>query len=167
MGATLIDAREGEAGKWRMTWTPIFCRVLQLRDILHCSHGRTFQSLLTSSYCLLTYIHTSTDALFISLASSHANVVCSPVSQTRIITSTVQPIELIPKPNSTPVYAGRSRCLATASTAASSSTPPPPPATSSDPRISKIVDDISGLTLLQAADLVALLKVCLLSILVE
>ncbi|EIM85536.1 ClpS-like protein, partial [Stereum hirsutum FP-91666 SS1] len=40
----------------------------------------------------------------------------------------------------------------------STSAPPPPPATSSDPKISKIVDDISELTLLQAADLVTLLK---------
>ncbi len=30
---------------------------------------------------------------------------------------------------------------------------------SADPELNKIVDDISGLTLLQAADLVALLKV--------
>jgi large subunit ribosomal protein L7/L12 len=36
-----------------------------------------------------------------------------------------------------------------------STTPPPPPA---DPKIGKIVDDISGLTLLQASDLVSLLK---------
>ncbi|KIM83934.1 hypothetical protein PILCRDRAFT_818961, partial [Piloderma croceum F 1598] len=50
-----------------------------------------------------------------------------------------------------------SRCLATAA-AATSSTPPPPPATPSDPKIRRIVDDISGLTLLQAADLVTLLK---------
>ncbi|KAJ3490288.1 hypothetical protein NLI96_g1530 [Meripilus lineatus] len=111
MDVTLIDAREGEAGKWRMTWTPIFCRVLQLRDTLHSSHGLLRAATRTWSVAR------------------------------------------------TPVYAGRSRCLATASTAASSSTPPPPPpATSSDPRISKIVDDISGLTLLQAADLVTLLK---------
>ena len=34
-----------------------------------------------------------------------------------------------------------------------------PPAAPSDPKIGKIVDDISGLTLLQAADLVTLLKV--------
>lgn len=34
-----------------------------------------------------------------------------------------------------------------------------PPVASSDPKIMKIVDDISGLTLLQAADLVTLLKV--------
>ena len=73
---------------------------------------------------------------------------------------------LTSKSNSSPVCAGRSRYLATASAAASTSTPPPPPpATSSDPRITKIVDDISGLTLLQAADLVTLLKVRLPAIL--
>ncbi|TDL29807.1 ClpS-like protein [Rickenella mellea] len=42
--------------------------------------------------------------------------------------------------------------------ASSSQPPPPPPSTSTDPRITKIVDDISGLTLLQAADLVSSLK---------
>ncbi|KAI0091949.1 ribosomal protein L7/L12 C-terminal domain-containing protein [Irpex rosettiformis] len=49
--------------------------------------------------------------------------------------------------------AGSSRWLATAAPAESSSAPLP-----SDPRLVKIVDDISGLTLLQAADLVTLLK---------
>ncbi|KAF8558817.1 ClpS-like protein [Imleria badia] len=49
--------------------------------------------------------------------------------------------------------AGRSRWLATAAEASPSSTPPP-----LDPTIGRIVDDISGLTLLQAADLVSLLK---------
>ena len=34
-----------------------------------------------------------------------------------------------------------------------------PPVAPSDPKIGRIVDDISGLTLLQAADLVTLLKV--------
>ncbi|KAG6333888.1 hypothetical protein ID866_5201 [Astraeus odoratus] len=53
--------------------------------------------------------------------------------------------------------ASRSRWLATETAQASSSTPPPPPA-SADPKITRIVDDISGLTLLQAADLVSLLK---------
>ncbi|KAG5650365.1 hypothetical protein H0H81_012491, partial [Sphagnurus paluster] len=53
-----------------------------------------------------------------------------------------------------------SRCLTTA-TEASQSTPPPPAAPkSNDATISRIVDDISGLTLLQASDLVAQLKVC-------
>ena len=49
--------------------------------------------------------------------------------------------------------------LATAATDArkpSASTPPP---AAGDPSINRIVDDISGLTLLQAADLVSLLKV--------
>ncbi|KAJ3552609.1 hypothetical protein NM688_g4065 [Phlebia brevispora] len=53
-------------------------------------------------------------------------------------------------------FAGSSRWLATASAESSTSAPPPPPV--SDPKITKIVDDISGLTLLQAADLVTLLK---------
>ena len=48
--------------------------------------------------------------------------------------------------------------MATAAAEASTSTPPPPPV-NADPKLSKIVDDISGLTLLQAADLVTLLKV--------
>ncbi|KAK7470995.1 54S ribosomal protein L12, mitochondrial [Stygiomarasmius scandens] len=52
-----------------------------------------------------------------------------------------------------------SRRLATAATESSPKTDaPPPPATSNDPRLTRIVDDISGLTLLQAADLVSLLK---------
>ncbi|KXN86292.1 54S ribosomal protein L12, mitochondrial, partial [Leucoagaricus sp. SymC.cos] len=49
-----------------------------------------------------------------------------------------------------------SRCLATA--AAEPSQASTSPATSTDPTINRIVDDISGLTLLQAADLVSLLK---------
>ncbi|KAG2043180.1 ribosomal protein L7/L12 C-terminal domain-containing protein [Suillus americanus] len=49
--------------------------------------------------------------------------------------------------------ASRSRWLATESASSSPATPPP-----TDPRIGRIVDDISGLTLLQAADLVTLLK---------
>ncbi|KAF5363741.1 hypothetical protein D9756_000608 [Leucocoprinus leucothites] len=49
-----------------------------------------------------------------------------------------------------------SRCLATA--AAEPSQTSAPPATSNDPTLNRIVDDISGLTLLQAADLVTLLK---------
>ncbi|KAI0734960.1 ClpS-like protein [Fomitopsis betulina] len=55
-------------------------------------------------------------------------------------------------------FASSSRCLATAAAAEASSTPPPPPAGPADPKISKIVDDISGLTLLQASELVSLLK---------
>ncbi|KAG2077748.1 ClpS-like protein [Suillus decipiens] len=49
----------------------------------------------------------------------------------------------------------RSRWLATEAASSSSAAAPPPP---SDPKIGRIVDDISGLTLLQAADLVTLLK---------
>ncbi|THH33730.1 hypothetical protein EUX98_g439 [Antrodiella citrinella] len=49
--------------------------------------------------------------------------------------------------------ASSSRWLATAAAEGSSSTPAP-----SDPKLSKIVDDISTLTLLQASDLVTLLK---------
>ncbi|KAF8138661.1 ribosomal protein L7/L12 C-terminal domain-containing protein [Boletus edulis] len=49
--------------------------------------------------------------------------------------------------------AGRSRWLATAAESSPSSPAPP-----LDPKIGRIVDDISGLTLLQAADLVSLLK---------
>lgn len=55
-------------------------------------------------------------------------------------------------------FAFRSRTLATAAADASTSAPPPP-STPSDPKLTKLVDDISGLTLLQAADLVTLLKV--------
>ncbi|KAF7776135.1 hypothetical protein Agabi119p4_4528 [Agaricus bisporus var. burnettii] len=50
-----------------------------------------------------------------------------------------------------------SRCMATAATEAPSPSAVPP-ATSKDAVINRIVDDISGLTLLQAADLVTLLK---------
>jgi len=53
------------------------------------------------------------------------------------------------------------RALATTSEASSSSSPDaslPPPAAKADPKLNRIVDDISGLTLLQAADLVSLLK---------
>ncbi|KAA1465969.1 ClpS-like protein [Dentipellis sp. KUC8613] len=50
------------------------------------------------------------------------------------------------------------RRLATAAPEASSSAAPPPPAVPTDPKLNKMVDDISGLTLLQAADLVTLLK---------
>ncbi|KAG2356978.1 ribosomal protein L7/L12 C-terminal domain-containing protein [Suillus spraguei] len=50
--------------------------------------------------------------------------------------------------------ANRSRWLATETASSSTAAPPPP----SDPKIGRIVDDISGLTLLQAADLVTLLK---------
>jgi len=58
-------------------------------------------------------------------------------------------------------FSSSSRHLATAAAAATSSRSPPPhvpDAAPSDPKIGRIVDDISGLTLLQAADLVALLK---------
>ncbi|KZT13145.1 uncharacterized protein LAESUDRAFT_30781 [Laetiporus sulphureus 93-53] len=59
-------------------------------------------------------------------------------------------------------FASSSRCLAAAATDAapssSSEPPPPPPSVSADPKLNKIVDDISGLTLLQAADLISLLK---------
>ncbi|KAG0702307.1 hypothetical protein DFH29DRAFT_982371 [Suillus ampliporus] len=50
---------------------------------------------------------------------------------------------------------GPDLCLATEAASSSAASPPPPP---SDPKIGRIVDDISGLTLLQAADLVTLLK---------
>ncbi|KAF7313533.1 Mitochondrial 54S ribosomal protein [Mycena chlorophos] len=51
------------------------------------------------------------------------------------------------------------RWLATEAAAASKSTPPPPPAkASTDPTVSRLVNDIAGLTLLQAADLVTHLK---------
>jgi len=52
-----------------------------------------------------------------------------------------------------------SRWLATATEATPRSPPPPPPGKASkDPTVSRLVDDISGLTLLQAADLVTHLK---------
>lgn len=52
------------------------------------------------------------------------------------------------------------RWLTTATEAQkSSSSFPPPMVPVGDPTITRIVDDISGLTLLQAADLVSLLKV--------
>ncbi|KAF9268230.1 60S ribosomal protein L7/L12-like protein [Marasmius fiardii PR-910] len=51
-----------------------------------------------------------------------------------------------------------SRRLATTTTSTQADAPLPPPSTSKDPNINRIVDDISGLTLLQAADLVATLK---------
>ncbi|KAG7096671.1 hypothetical protein E1B28_004085 [Marasmius oreades] len=54
--------------------------------------------------------------------------------------------------------ASSSRRLATATTSTQTEAPPPPLSTSKDPHINRIVDDISGLTLLQAADLVATLK---------
>ncbi|KAJ7367946.1 ribosomal protein L7/L12 C-terminal domain-containing protein [Mycena albidolilacea] len=56
------------------------------------------------------------------------------------------------------------RWLATATPAAAPKAAPPPPpgkaaaSSSKDPAVSRLVDDISGLTLLQAADLVTLLK---------
>ncbi|KAF8631244.1 hypothetical protein AX15_002573 [Amanita polypyramis BW_CC] len=50
------------------------------------------------------------------------------------------------------------RWLATAAEPSSPTATPPPPPAPSDPKISRIVDDISELTLLQAADLVTLLK---------
>jgi len=56
--------------------------------------------------------------------------------------------------------ASSSRRLATAATEAPTGSAPSPAALPSDPKLNKIVDDISGLTLLQAADLVSLLKVC-------
>lgn len=49
--------------------------------------------------------------------------------------------------------------MATAAAETSSSPAAPPPPAKVDAKISGIVDDISGLTLLQAADLVSLLKV--------
>ncbi|KAJ3723364.1 ribosomal protein L7/L12 C-terminal domain-containing protein [Lentinula raphanica] len=55
-------------------------------------------------------------------------------------------------------FPSRHMATAAAATAKSTSSPPPPPAKSSDATINRIVDDISGLTLLQAADLVSLLK---------
>ena len=56
--------------------------------------------------------------------------------------------------------ANTARCLATTAEAAKSTPSPPPPATASaDVTVNRIVDDISGLTLLQAADLVTQLKV--------
>jgi len=50
------------------------------------------------------------------------------------------------------------RRLATATASSPSISPSPPPPAPPDPKIGRIVDDISSLTLLQAADLVTLLK---------
>ncbi|KAI0662998.1 ClpS-like protein [Cubamyces menziesii] len=55
-------------------------------------------------------------------------------------------------------FASSSRYASTEAAAAASSSSAPAPPLSTDPKLNKIVDDISGLTLLQAADLVALLK---------
>ncbi|TFK56169.1 ClpS-like protein [Heliocybe sulcata] len=60
------------------------------------------------------------------------------------------------KPGLARTLASSSRCMATAVPEASSSTPAPPPPSS--PKLNQLVDDISSLTLLQAADLVSLLK---------
>jgi large subunit ribosomal protein L7/L12 len=57
-----------------------------------------------------------------------------------------------------PRTATLSRRLTTATESSSKPVPPPLPK-SNDTAVSRIVDDISGLTLLQAADLVTLLKV--------
>jgi len=54
-----------------------------------------------------------------------------------------------------------SRCMATAAETSQPSTvavPPPGPLPTPDAKIRRIVDDVSGLSLLQAADLVTLLK---------
>jgi hypothetical protein len=60
-------------------------------------------------------------------------------------------------------FATSSRRLALAAEKSPSHSPAPPPPSpslaSADPKLSQIVDDISALTLLQAADLVTLLKV--------
>ena len=52
------------------------------------------------------------------------------------------------------------RALATAASDLAKDASSSPVAGPSDPKISRIVDDIAGLTLLQAADLVSSLKVC-------
>ncbi|KAK1226040.1 54S ribosomal protein L12, mitochondrial [Marasmius sp. AFHP31] len=54
--------------------------------------------------------------------------------------------------------ASSSRRLATAAPSSAQTDAPPPPSTSKDANINRIVDDIAGLTLLQAADLVSVLK---------
>ncbi|KIM45953.1 hypothetical protein M413DRAFT_7992 [Hebeloma cylindrosporum] len=54
--------------------------------------------------------------------------------------------------------ANSTRSLATATEAQKSAPPPPPAPAAANPTITRIVDDISSLTLLQAADLVTLLK---------
>jgi len=91
------------------------------------------------------------------------NVEPSPVhsSGSVYLSTTVRPLlPSLPNPGlhvpSTPslaARAGRSRRLATAAEPSPSTAAPPV-----DPRIDRIVDDISGLTLLQATDLVSLLK---------
>lgn len=61
---------------------------------------------------------------------------------------------------SNPWSINSARRLATATDAPKPSKSTPPPVVPvADPTIKRIVDDISGLTLLQAADLISLLKV--------
>ncbi|KAF9569426.1 ClpS-like protein [Agrocybe pediades] len=72
-------------------------------------------------------------------------------------------LRAVSRPTSTLRYSGASassRWLATAAAEAnaSSSSTPPPAQTSANPTITRIVDDISRLTLLEAADLVTQLK---------
>lgn len=94
------------------------------------------------------------ESVFICFARSDPGTPREPVRGTR----QTQPLDAVglQQPDCPSSLAGSSRWLATAAAEASSSTPPLP----SDPKLVKIVDDISGLTLLQAADLVTLLKVC-------
>lgn len=98
--------------------------------------------LLDNCFCLENFICTAVRPLFSlpSVCSTHVRSFPRPISSCRLAS-----------------LANRSRWLATEAAQASSSAPPPPPP--ADPKISRIVDDISGLTLLQAADLVSLLKV--------
>jgi len=71
---------------------------------------------------------------------------------TRYISSTLRAAARARPLSRCNVVASRARGLATAAEDA------PAPTTPSDPRLTKIVDEISSLTLLQAADLVSMLK---------
>lgn len=123
-------------------------------DIRDCTHDMAVSPpppLCRSSYSLYT------DTVLICFEGDCPVTSCGSVRLRACQRCTPASLTCVPASPST--FASSSRCLATAAAAEASSTPPPPPAGPADPKISKIVDDISGLTLLQASELVSLLKV--------